>query len=59
LDRAAVPPVGRKRGGDARGGVKQREKKNRRGREKELPKDLCTNLENCKGLSIKQNFPLI
>jgi hypothetical protein len=51
--------VGRKRGGDARGGVKQREKKNRRGREKELPKDLCANLENCKGLSVKQNFPLI
>jgi hypothetical protein len=51
--------VGRKRGGDTRGGVKQREKKNRRGREKELPKDLCANLENCRDLSVKYNFPSI
>jgi hypothetical protein len=38
--------VEEKKDRDAREGVKQREKKNRRGREKELPKDLCTILEN-------------
>jgi hypothetical protein len=23
------------------------------------PKDLCVNTENCEGLTVKQNFPLI
>jgi hypothetical protein len=39
---------GREKDRDANEGVKQREKKNRRGREKELPKDLSAILENCR-----------
>jgi hypothetical protein len=45
------PPVGEKKNG--------REKKNRGGREIELSKDLCTNLENCRDLSVKHKFSLI
>jgi hypothetical protein len=37
----------------------EREKKNRGGSEKELPKDLCANSENCRDLSVKHNFPSI
>jgi hypothetical protein len=37
----------------------ERERKNREGREIELPMDLCANLENCRGLSVKHNFLLI
>jgi hypothetical protein len=35
---------------------KQRERKNRGGREKELPKDLCVNSENCRDLSVKHKL---
>jgi hypothetical protein len=35
------------------------EKKNRGEGEMELPKDLCAILENCRGLFVKQNFPLM
>jgi hypothetical protein len=50
---------GREKNRDVRGEIKQREKKNRRGREKELPKDWCAISENCGDLFVKQNFPLI
>jgi hypothetical protein len=50
--------VGRKREGH-QGRIKQREKKNRGGREIELHKDLCANLENCRDLSVKYKFSLI
>jgi hypothetical protein len=33
--------------------IKQRERKNGEGREIGLPKDLCTNLENCRDLLVK------
>jgi hypothetical protein len=46
-----MPPVEEKRS--------VREKKNRREGEKGFPKDLCTNLENCRDLSVKHNFSLI
>jgi hypothetical protein len=35
------------------------EKKNRGEEGMEFPKDLYVITENCKGLSVKQNFPLI
>jgi hypothetical protein len=35
---------------------KNGERKNRGGREIELPKDLCVNLENCRDLSVKHKF---
>jgi hypothetical protein len=34
----------------------RRERKNRGEREKELPKDLCVILENCRDLSVKHKF---
>jgi hypothetical protein len=45
--------------GDASKEIRLREKRNREERELELSKDLCAILENCRGLSVKQNFPLI
>jgi hypothetical protein len=48
-----------KKKGDTRGGIRQREKRNREKREKELPKDSYANLENCRDLSVKKNFPSI
>jgi hypothetical protein len=39
--------------------ISARDKKNRGEREKRLPKDLCAISENCRDLSVKQNFPLI
>jgi hypothetical protein len=60
--------IGRDRDGDDAGGekkgrvlekIRQKERKNRGEREKELPKDLCVKLENCRDLFVKQNFPLI
>jgi hypothetical protein len=39
--------------------IEQREKKNRGEREIGFPKDLCVNLENCRDLSVKKNFPSI
>jgi hypothetical protein len=38
---------------DARERIKQRERKNREGREIGLPKDLCINLENYRDLLVK------
>jgi hypothetical protein len=35
---------------------KNRERKNRGGREIEFPKDLCVNLENYRDLSVKYKF---
>jgi hypothetical protein len=49
----------RRKKGDAREEIRQREKKNRKERELELPKDLCAISENCRDLFVKQNFPLI
>jgi hypothetical protein len=47
-DSMELPPVGSKK----KGGV--------RIRDRELfPKDPCVNTKNCKGLTVKQNFPLI
>jgi hypothetical protein len=34
----------------------ERERKNREGREIELPKDLCAISENCRGLSVMHKF---
>jgi hypothetical protein len=34
----------------------ERERKNRGGREKELPKDSCVKLENCRDPSVKHKF---
>jgi hypothetical protein len=47
-----MPTVGKKKWER----IKQRERKNRGGREIELPKDLCANLENYRDLSIKHKF---
>jgi hypothetical protein len=47
-----LPPVGRKK----KGGVRIRD---RGERGLVFPKDLCINTKNCKGLTVKQNFPLI
>jgi hypothetical protein len=49
----------RKKKGDAREQIRQREKKNREERELEFPKDLSAKSENCRDLFVKQNFPLI
>jgi hypothetical protein len=49
----------RKKRGDAREQIRQREKKNREERELELPKDLSTKSENCRDLFVKKIFPLI
>jgi hypothetical protein len=46
----------------ASGGRKEgdaREKRNGGEGWTDFPKDLCVNIENYKGLSVKQNFPLI
>jgi hypothetical protein len=54
--------AGEKEDAAASGGRKEgdaREKRNRGEREKRLPKDLCTILENCRNLFVNQNFPLI
>jgi hypothetical protein len=40
-------------------GEDKSERENREERRMVFPKDLCANTENCKGLSVKQNFPLI
>jgi hypothetical protein len=49
----------RRKKGDAREEIRQREKKNREERELELPKDLSAKSENCRDLFVKQIFPLI
>jgi hypothetical protein len=54
LDRAAVPPVGRKRGGDAKRGDKAEGEE----RYMEFPKGLCVISENCRDLFIKPKFPV-
>jgi hypothetical protein len=51
-----APPAKEK--GSAREKIKQRERKNRGEREMELPKDLCANSENYKGLSVKHKFSI-
>jgi hypothetical protein len=40
-------------------GEDKSERENRKERGTVFSKDLCANTENCKGLSVKQNFPLI
>jgi hypothetical protein len=51
-DSMELPPVGSKK----KGGVRIRD----RGEGGLVfPKDPCVNTENCKGLTVKQNFPLI
>jgi hypothetical protein len=57
-DRERDNAGGEKKAG-RQGKIRQKERKNRGEREMELPKDLCANSENCKGLSVKQNFPSI
>jgi hypothetical protein len=39
-------------------GRRRQGKRNRGGREKELPKDLCVKSENCRGLSVKHRFSI-
>jgi hypothetical protein len=51
-----APPVEEMRG--AREKIEQRERKNRGGREKVLPKDSCVKLENCRDPSVKHKFPI-
>jgi hypothetical protein len=47
-------------GGEERNRIrKNRVRKNREEREIGFPKDLCVILENCRDLSVKQNFPSI
>jgi hypothetical protein len=46
-------PAKNERGRETPERIKQRERKNREGREIGLPKDLCVNLGNCRGLLVK------
>jgi hypothetical protein len=46
-----LPPVGKE--------IRAPGIREQRRRGKEIPKDLCAIFENCRDLSVKQNFPLI